>query len=660
MARPIFLALLLAASSYAQGPNSWTTEHAMQVRNTGGAKPSADGKWVAYTETRQIMESDKSESNTQIWLARADAAQRIQLTRGEKSSANPSFSPDGLWVYFSSSRSGKNQAWRIAVNGGEAEQLTNFKDGIDAYSVSPNGKQLAFSGHEADPDEEAAKKEKRDFAVVDEKPRQAALYVVSTEAGAGGKRTHRKIASGDYHVGGAGGAPDLAWSPDSRSIAFTHVKRPEADYWPTADISEVDVESGTVKSIAATGAAESNAAYSPDGRWIAYQRSSNPPRWPTDHRLVLKPRDGGASRDLPATFDEQPNIVDWDAASRHILFTETRHTKGVVYSMPLDGPPTVVWAPEQGTVAAVSANTAGTHLAFTQSSPAEPPEVYAMSIDGGKPVRVSRSNTDLPKLPLPKTEAVQWKSKDGLDVEGLLTYPVEYEAGKKYPMLLNIHGGPAGVFIESFIGGPSPYPLATLAARGYAILRVNPRGSSGYGRKFRFANENDWGGGDYRDIMAGVDHVIAKGVADPERLGVMGWSYGGFMTSWTITQTPRFKAAAVGAGVTNLWSFTGTSDIPGFLPDYFKGDPWQAFENYRAHSPMSFAGNIKTPTLILHGQSDLRVPISQGFELYNAVKRLGVPTKMVTYPRMPHGPNEPKFILDIMNRHVEWMDKYVR
>ena len=202
--------------------------------------------------------------------------------------------------------------------------------------------------------------------------------------------------------------------------------------------------------------------------------------------------------------------------------------------------------------------------------------------------------------------------------------------------------------------------MATFAARGYAVLRPNPRGSGGYGLKFRRANLNDWGGKDYEDLMAGVDHVISMGVADPERLAVMGWSYGGFMTSWVITHTPRFKAAAVGAGVTNLWSFTGTSDISSFLPYYFSGNPWENFENYRTHSPMAFVKGVTTPTLILHGEADVRVPISQGYELYNALKQQGVTVKMVVYPRTPHGPSEPKFVLDIMERHLEWVEKYVR
>jgi dipeptidyl aminopeptidase/acylaminoacyl peptidase len=353
-------------------------------------------------------------------------------------------------------------------------------------------------------------------------------------------------------------------------------------------------------------------------------------------------------------------LIGWSADSSRLFFSETRHSRSVLYTTPVDGPVKMLYYPEKGTLGAANLNRTGTRVGFARESPAEAPEAFVMSLRSGEPVRVSRANLDLPKLPLGETQVIRWKAKDGLEIEGLLTYPVGYEPGKKYPLILNIHGGPAGVFGETFIGRRGAYPLATFAAKGYAVLRCNIRGSGGYGKKFRFANLNDWGGKDYEDLMAGVDHVIGMGIADPDRLAVMGWSYGGFMTSWVIGQTGRFKAAAVGAGVTNLWSFTGTSDIPGFLPDYFSGEPWENFQAYSQHSPMSHVKGVTTPTIVLHGEADIRVPISQGYELYNALKRQGVTTKMVVYPRTPHGVREPKFILDVMKRHLGWVEKYVR
>jgi dipeptidyl aminopeptidase/acylaminoacyl peptidase len=216
------------------------------------------------------------------------------------------------------------------------------------------------------------------------------------------------------------------------------------------------------------------------------------------------------------------------------------------------------------------------------------------------------------------------------------------------------------LFSQNYLAASAHYPIVAFAERGYAILRVNPRGSGGYGAAFRAANKRDWGGGDYADILCGVDRLIERGISDPERLGIMGWSYGGYMTSWTITQTSRFKAASVGAGVTNLMSFNGTTDIPGFVPDYFEAEFWDDPAVYREHSAMFQIKDVTTPTLIQHGQEDKRVPLSQGKELYNALKRQGVEVEMIIYPRQEHGPSEPRLIMDVIQRNLDWFDRWIR
>jgi dipeptidyl aminopeptidase/acylaminoacyl peptidase len=653
MKRKLFL-ILAAAAAWGQAPTAWTPELSMQVRPVGDVTPSPDGQLVAYTESRAVMEAEKSEIDTQIFLAHADGSHRVRLTRGEKSVSSPSFSPDGRYVYFSSERSGKPNLWRIPVDGGEADMLTDWKGEIGAYHISPDGKWIAFAGMEPRDEEEKQKKEKRDFRVVDENPKNHSLWIVPAEPDSQGRRAARKVANTTGHV------QEFDWSPDSRYIAFAHTHTPGADDWTKSDISEVTVESGVVRAIAATGAAEHSPRYSPDGRYLAYVRSTDPPRWAGMDRIVLLARQGGESRELPPTFDERPALLGWSADSARLLFTEPKGTTSVIYAMAIDGPAQPVYQPARGTLQAGHLNATGTAFGFAAESWDEAPEAYVLKIGDSAPQRVSGANLDLPKPPLGETKRVTWKASDGLEIEGLLTYPVGYESGKKYPLVLIIHGGPTGVFQDSFLGRYGLYPYATFAAKGYAVLRANPRGSGGYGRTFRFANMNDWGGKDYGDLMAGVDRAVEMGVADPNRLAVMGWSYGGFMTSWVITHTHRFKAAAVGAGVTNLWSFTGTSDILGFLPDYFSGEPWKNLEAYYNHSPMAFVKDVTTPTLILHGEADVRVPTSQGYELYNALKREGVVAKMVVYPRTPHGPREPKFLLDIMQRHLEWVDKYVK
>ena len=639
---------------YSDVGNTWTPEFSMQVRTIGSVVPSPDARWIAYTEIKPVAEGERSEQVTQIFLARADGSRRFQLTRADKSSTAPSFSSDGRFVYFVSDRSGKSNLYRMLVEGGEAEMLTEVKGSIGEYKVSPDGKSVAYTGYEPPADLEKAHKEKRDFRVVGADPENFSLYLIPSDANDEGKREPKKLFDAKYHIA------NFDWSPDGKSIAFEHWPDPLADNWTKADIAEVEVATGKVTDLAKTGAAETAPHYSPDGRYLAFDKSSEPVHWPGDQRIALLNRATGEVRLLPDTFDSTPGVIGWAADSKSLVFREAKGTRSELYSMPVDGPPQSFYLPERGFIGGASLNITGTYLGFSRESSSDAPEAYFMALQGGQPVRVSHANDDLAKPTLGETKVIHWKSKDGLDVEGLLTLPVGYETGKKYPLILNIHGGPAGVFAETFTGRFSIYPIAAFSSRGYAVLRPNPRGSGGYGKQFRYANVADWGGKDFEDDMTGVDHLISMGIADPDHLAVMGWSYGGFMTSWVVTHTNRFKAAVVGAGVTNLWSFTGTSDIPGFLPDYFNGEPWEQFKNFTDHSPITFVKNVTTPTLILHGEADVRVPTSQGYEFYHALKSLGVTTKMVVYPRTPHGPREPKFILDIAQRNMDWVDRYAR
>jgi dipeptidyl aminopeptidase/acylaminoacyl peptidase len=633
----------------------WTPELMLTVRRLPEVVPSPDGSRVAFVVSEAVMQGEKSEWLSHVHVANADGTGGFQLTRGDKSATAPRWSPDGQWVGFLSARGGdKANIFRIRLNGGEAEQLTAGKAAVAAYKWSPDGRSIAFAMPEPKTDEEEkAAKEKRDARVIDEHDNPASLHVMPVEKNAEGKRPSTRLTQKPIHITG------MDWAPDSSSIVFSHQKTTKV--FDPNDISIVPVSGGAPKALAATKAHESDPVFSRDGTTVAYVTSDEPATWAFTGWVRLVPAAGGTPRALARTFDEQPNLLGWSADGRALYVAETHGTIGRLSALPLDGSAPAPISPAEVHVTGPNVNAAGTAVGFVHQWSDKAPEPYLSSLGRFDPKQVAtvQSLPSPKEAPVGRTDAIRWKSPDGMDIEGLLTYPAGYQRGNRVPLLVVVHGGPTGVFTQSFVGMPGPYPIPIFAGRGYAVLRVNPRGSSGYGRTFRYANYQDWGGGDYRDIMAGVDHVIGMGVGDPARLGIMGWSYGGYMTSWTITQTKRFKAASVGAGVTNLMSFTGTADIPGFIPDYFGGEYWDQFDRWRARSAMFNVKGVTTPTLIQHGEQDLRVPISQGYELYNALRRQDVSTKMVVYPRQPHGIQEPKLLLDAMNRNLDWFEEYV-
>ena len=652
-------ACFLLHPAWAQS-TGWTPELAMQVKRVSHVRVSPDGKRAVFVVAQAVMESEKSEWVAHIYVAASDGTGVVQLTQGEKGATFPEWSPDGQWIAFLSARGSKPETktnlWRIRIAGGEAEQLTHEKSNISALRWSPDGSQIAFCMPEPPTaDEEKATKEKRDWRVVDEDLKPVRLCLVSIAKDSSGKRTARKLSSEKLSVN----AVQFDWSPNSQSIVFSHSPTPKADDWTQADISLVEVTSGKARLVAGTQAAEEAPAFSPDGGWIAYAASEVPVAWAGASRLQLVPVDGGTPRALASSHDGRPGVLGWSADGRRVLVSETYRTISRVWAVPIEGGHVQGLTPADLMVESPALNVARSHLGFTSQAVERPAEAFVSTVDAFAALQVSRVQNS-PRVTIGKTEAIEWKSSDGKSIEGLLTYPAGHQPGSRVPLLVIVHGGPAGVFLRTFTGTPSPYLVAAFASRGYAVLRCNVRGSSGYGRDFRYANRSDWGGGDYRDIMSGVDALISKGIADPDRMGVMGWSYGGYMTSWVITQTKRFKAASVGAGVTNLMSFTGTADIPSFVPDYFGGEYWDVFDRWRTHSAMFNVKGVSTPTLIQHGDADVRVPISQGYEFYNALKRQNVPVAMVVYPRQPHGIQEPKMMLDAMQRNLDWFDRWIR
>ncbi len=656
--KSLTLLFLLPCSIVTLAQTAWTPNVMIKFKRVGGTDISANGSLVAYTISTPMMEGEKSEFLTHIWIASADGKMNSQFTQGDKSCTSPKFSPDGNFLAFLSSRGGsesKTQVWIIRVAGGEAEGITKSKSGVENFSWSHDGKRIAYIARDPETDQdEKNKKEKRDWQLIDMNFKYSHLYTTTIDKNAKGERIMKRLTKGDFNIG------NFNWAPDGKTIAFDHQENPGADMWPTTDISTVPSDSGAVKSLVSMKGLDGNPIYSPDGQWIAFSSDGGEAHWATANDVYLIPASGGQPKKLTETPDRQANLVKWSPDGKELFFTEADHTSFRVFALPISGGKARAITTGSGNFGNVSFSGDGKMMSFVQSMTEVAPEVFVSPMLKFEPKRLSDANKDFPKLAMGKTEVIKWKSKDGKEIEGLLTYPVNYKAGQKYPLILNIHGGPTGVFVQTFTAAGSIYPVQAFAQQGYAVLRPNPRGSGGYGKDFRFANYNDWGFGDYDDDITGVDKVIDMGVAHSDSLLICGWSYGGYMTSFAVTKTNRFKAASVGAGVTNLMSFVGTADIPGFLPDYFGGEYWNRMDVFMKHSAMFNIKNVKTPSQVIHGERDIRVPPSQGFEFYTAMKRLGVPTEMITYPRTPHGPQEPKFVQDIGERIIAWFNKEMR
>lgn len=632
----------------------WTPEEMMKVRSVGVPRVSPDGKRAVFAVGSAVMTDDKSETLAHLWMAAADGSGSFQFTFGDKSSGNPAWSPCGRWIAFTSARSGKSNLWIIRADGGEAEQLTDVKTGVGGFSWSPDGTRIAFVM--ADPpteQEEKDRKARNDARVVDENEKKNHLWVVPVAKDEAGKREPKRLTQGAFNVSG------FDWSPDGTVIVFAHVPSLRTNDHFRSDIEIVDTATGASRPFAMTAASESGPLFSPDGKWIAYSVSDIPPYWAGAARVAVAPAAGGPVRVLASTFDENPNLVGWSADGGGLYYTESERTAIRLGFLPADGGAPVPL--NAGTDKVLSASLSPDRKMFGLSIQDwdAPSEAFVTPVGTWAPVRISRANADVPGHPIGRTEVVRWKGPEGLEIEGLLTYPAAYEKGRRSPLVVVIHGGPAGGFSRSFIASPGVYPIAAFAAEGWAVLRCNIRGSVGYGKAFRLSNYRDWGGKDYRDLMAGVDKVIAMGVADPDRLAVCGWSYGGFMTSWVITHTKRFKAASVGAGVTDLVSFSGTTDIPDFIVSYFGAEHWEDPAAIQRHSAMFNVKGATTPTLVQHGEQDIRVPIGQGYELYHALKRQGAEAQMVVYPRQGHSVGEPRLVIDAGRRNIDWFRRYL-
>ena len=654
-------ALTLAVPLHAQedGGLRWSPEKSMEFRVIQQTAVSPDGSLVAFVVRVPVMEGEKSEYLSHIWLANPDGSSVRQFTQGDKSATSPSFSPDGRWLAFSSSRGGENQVWAIPVDGGEARQVTDAESGAGGFSWSPDGSRVAYLMTDPETEEEKLrKKEKRDPIFVDQNFKYAHIYVVAFEPEASEPAEAARVTEGQYHVS------SYDWSPDGTTFAFAHQADPRLDEGARAsDISMVSSDgSGEVRPLVTLGGIDGSPRFSPDGQWVAFTSSGDTPQRVGLADVYVVAASGGEPRKLADSHDRSGGLMDWSRDGSGLILQESRGTTRHLSFLPADGGAVRQITSGSGVMGAVSVAADADMMAFSWQETDAPVNVFVSPVSEYDPSRVTDLHASIEMPTLGRTEVLTWPSQDGLfEIEGLLTYPVDYDPDRQYPLILNVHGGPAGVYTQTFTGNAGIYNIQYFAQEGYAVLRPNPRGSSGYGKDFRFANVRDWGYGDMDDLMAGVDEVINMNVAHPDSLLLMGWSYGGYMTSFAVTRTDRFQAASMGAGLPNLVSMTTTTDIGEYIVAHMGGvEFWDDYEGYERHSAMYRIANVTTPTQVIHGENDLRVPFTQGQEFYRALGRLDVPTEMIVLPRTPHGPREPKLQMAVSPLILKWFDRHLR
>jgi dipeptidyl aminopeptidase/acylaminoacyl peptidase len=619
----------------------------LKIAAVSGPRVSPDGTRVAYTVSETKMEKDKEWKNaTQVWVVPTAGGKAQQYTRGDKSATAPEWSPDGTMLAFLTDREkdGERQVWMIRADGGEAWAVTTHKGGVSGFRFSPDGKQLLLSATDQPAkDEEDRKKVKDDTIVMDRDIKMTHLWLWNIE-----KKDEKRLTEGNFTVS------DPQWSPDGMHITYTTRPTPRADDGSLSDAWIMTVSGSEKKNLEQGVASSDTARWSPDGKWIAFTGSPDPSGGVSNTFLYLIPAGGGSPKELTTKFDLSVGTPVWSRDGKTIYFSTNVLEANEVYSCDVASGE-VKQLSRRGGSTGITEITRDGKIVGTTSGAKQPTELYLANADFSSLKPLTDHNAWLKDFQLADTEIVKWKSKDGTDVEGLLTKPVGYEAGKKVPFLLNPHGGPTGASLNNFSG-----TIQVLAANGFAVLQPNFRGSTGKGLAFAQANKNTWGKGDYEDCMTGVDAMIASGVADANRLGAFGWSYGGYMTFWILTQTDRFKAVSPGAGLSNIYSMYSQTDIHRYLHWFYTDKaPWEATDLYWDRSPMKYVGNVKTPTMIMHGQVDTRVPIAQAQEFYQALVDRKVPVEFVVYPRENHGFTEPRHQMDRVRRYVRFFSKYL-
>jgi dipeptidyl aminopeptidase/acylaminoacyl peptidase len=691
LTRFCLLAAASAAMLCAQTKRPFKLDDLARFQDVRDPQCSPDGNWVAYVMSQTDVKQDRG-GNSHIWLIGFDGKNERQITTSDSSEGSPRFSPDGKFIAFTSSRPGGaargNQVWLLPREGGEAYQLTDTKGRLSGFEWSPDSTRLALVIGDPDPDAPdpdnptpqapaanaaggrgrggaggAAPKPividryhyKQDVQGYLTGNRHSYIYIFDIAT----KKTERLTTQTKWDEGGP------SWSPDGKFIAFSsnHVAEPDRD--PGGQIYVAEAKPGTTEKMltaldghAGGGGRGGRPEWSPDGKWIAFLQGEEK-KWGaySQEHLAIVPSDGSHPASLvKAALDLDRGVggLHWEPDGKSILVTVTDDMSIYPARIPINGGKAEQLHSKPVMIS--NASMTGTCGVFISGGDDKHNEIYA-SDHGTMRQLTHKNDAVMAEIEWGKTEEVSFKAKDGNEVHGLLTYPVGYQPGTKVPLLLRIHGGPKGQDAHAL-----SFEAQWFAANGYAVLRMNYRGSDGRGSKYQKAIAADWGHLEVEDLEAGVDGVIKMGVADPDRLGVGGWSYGGILTDYMIASDTRFKAATSGAGTAFTVSFYGTDQ---YIIQYDNeiGPPWnpKAWETYvKISYPFLHADRIKTPTLFLGGERDFNVPVQGGQQMYQALRSLGIDTQLIIYPNEFHGIQRPSYVRDRYERYLAWYDKYLK
>jgi dipeptidyl aminopeptidase/acylaminoacyl peptidase len=651
------LAVLQGTSQllHAQEKSPMTVDDVLALKSVGDPQISPDGRWVAYVVTEVDLEKDGS--NSDVWLVSADGGPAMRLTRGPERDNAPRWSPDESWIAFLSDRNGKTQVYGIAPDGGEAWQVTDWEPGVGSFAISPNGGSIAFtaSAEKSEEDKELEKLRGRPI-VWDSSYATSWAHLWVAALGEDLRAGEVQQSSPDtLHVQG------FVWGPDSRGLAWSARPSPILRTWRLADVFVQDEPGAAPRRVTSMPGGESVVEWTEQlGLVVA---GSGQELGTHNSRLWRVSASGGQPIQLTLDLDEHAGLVA--ATERELLIEANYRTGRRLYRVSLDdgevdGPPEHV-GDDRLFYRSFSASRDGATVAFIAEGPATPPDVYVSPSRKLKPERLTEVNPQVADFALGAHRVVTWASAaDGEEIEGVLTLPVGYSDGDKVPLLLVVHGGPSGISSNRFTATRGAYPIQVFAGLGYAVLQPNYRGSTGYGERFRGLNRGDISGRDWVDINSGVDYLVEAGIADPDRLGLMGWSFGGHHTYWGITQTDRFAAASAGAGANDLVSMYSQTDIPEFYHTYLGPKPWEDFALYEERSAYRGVERVTTPLLIQVGERDERVPAEQSIQFYEAVKSIGkAPVKLILYPGEPHGVRSPRHRRDLMSRNIEWFTRWI-